>query len=88
MSVLIWAMVGVAIWHFSVFVPDRFWGGIVGAFVAAALGGVVSGFLLPSPGIPGDRPPGMNEVLWAVPGALLALVLCYLYGARREDRQP
>ena len=32
---LVWVMMGIAIWHFAVFVPDRFWGGIVGAFVAA-----------------------------------------------------
>ena len=32
MSMLVWVMMGIAIWHFMVFVPDRFWGGIVGAF--------------------------------------------------------
>lgn len=31
-------MVGIAIWHFAVLVPDRFWGGIVGAFVVAVPG--------------------------------------------------
>ena len=34
MSLLVWVMMGIAIWHFAVFVPDRFWGGIVGAFLA------------------------------------------------------
>ena len=38
MNLLVWVMMGIAIWHFAVFVPDRFWGGIVGAFGAAALG--------------------------------------------------
>ena len=38
MSILIWAMVGIAVWHFAVLVPDRFWGGIIGAFLAALLG--------------------------------------------------
>jgi hypothetical protein len=32
LSVLVWAMIGIAVWHFTVFLPDRFWGGIVGAF--------------------------------------------------------
>ena len=36
MSMLVWVMMGIAVWHFTVFVPDRFWGGIVGAFLAAA----------------------------------------------------
>ena len=40
MNVLVWVMMGIAIWHFAVFVPDRFWGGIVGAFVAAIVGAV------------------------------------------------
>ena len=43
---LVWVMMGIAIWHFAVFVPDHFWGGIVGAFVAAILGAVVIGLAL------------------------------------------
>jgi hypothetical protein len=30
-------------------VPDRFWGGIIGTFLAALAGGVATGFLLPLP---------------------------------------
>ena len=46
MNFLVWVMMGIAIWHFAVFVPDRFWGGIVGAFGAAAVGAVVVGLIL------------------------------------------
>ena len=35
MNFLVWVMMGIAIWHFAVFVPDHFWGGIVGAFIVA-----------------------------------------------------
>ena len=84
MSVFVWAMVGVALWHFAVLVPDKFYGGIIGAFLAAFGGGIVSGFLLPTPGVPLDNPPGVVEALWPIPGALLALVLSYVYGARHE----
>ena len=84
MSVLIWVMVGLAIWHFAVLVPDRFSGGIIGAFMAALLGAMASGYLLPAPGIPVDNPPGWGEALWPVPGSLLALSASYFYGARRE----
>jgi hypothetical protein len=38
-------MIGIAFWHFSVLVPDRFWGGIIGAFLAALAGALLSGFL-------------------------------------------
>jgi len=84
MSVFVWAMVGVALWHFAVLVPDKFYGGIIGAFLAAFGGGILSGFLLPTPGVPLDNPPGVVEALWPIPGALLALVLSYVYGARHE----
>ena len=46
MSMVVWVMMGIAIWHFAVFVPDRFYGGIVGAFLAAIVGSVVFGFLV------------------------------------------
>lgn len=83
-ALLVWVMVGIALWHFAVLVPDRFWGGIIGAFVAALAGGVLSGYLLPDPGFPSANPPGVTEALWAVPGSVLALVACYAYGAGRE----
>ena len=31
-------MMGLALWHFTIFVPDRFWAGIVGAFLGALFG--------------------------------------------------
>ena len=43
MAALVWFTVGVAIWHFTVFVPDRFWGGIVGAFLGAVTGAMITG---------------------------------------------
>jgi hypothetical protein len=52
-SVLVWAMMGIAFWHLAVLVPDRFWGAIVGAFLAAVARALLSGLLLPEPGVPG-----------------------------------
>jgi hypothetical protein len=49
LSVFVWAMIGIALWHFTVIVPDRFWGGIIGAFLAALAGALLSRVLLPSP---------------------------------------
>jgi hypothetical protein len=84
MSVLVWTMVGIALWHAAVLVPDRFWGGIVGAFLAAIAGALVSGFALPEPGVPTANPPGVGEALWAMPGAIAALLASYFYGARKD----
>jgi hypothetical protein len=86
-SVVVWVMIGIAVWHFAVFVPDKFWGGIVGAFLAALAGALLSGFLLPTPGIPSDNPPGVAQALWAIPGTLAALAASYAHGARRDQRR-
>jgi hypothetical protein len=90
MSVFVWVMIGVALWHLSVLVPDRFYGGIIGALLAATVAALVSGYLLPSPGIPPHNPPGISQALWPIPGSLLALFATYVYGVRRErpERTP
>ena len=80
-----WAMVGIAIWHFAILVPDKFTGGIIGAFLGALGGALVSGYVLPTPGLPAANPPGFAEGLWPIPGALIGLAALYLHGARREE---
>ena len=85
MSVLVWAMIGIAVWHFAVLVPDRFLGGIIGALLAALGGALLSGYLLPLPGVPGDNPPGYMAAFWALPGALLAMAVSYWSGSRRSQ---
>ena len=85
MSVLVWAMIGIAVWHFAVLVPDRFLGGIFGALLAALAGAMLSGYLLPLPGVPGDNPPGFMAALWALPGSLLAMAFSYRRGSRQPD---
>jgi hypothetical protein len=79
-------MIGVALWHFSVLVPDRFYG-VIGALIAAVGGALASGYLLRSPGVPPHNPPGLTEALWPIPGSIIALLATYLYGARRERAQ-
>jgi uncharacterized membrane protein YeaQ/YmgE (transglycosylase-associated protein family) len=85
MSVFVWIIMGIAIWHLAVLVPDRFYGGIIGSFIAAVGGALAAGFLLPQPGIPDHNPPGLAEALWPIPGAVFALVALYRYGVRREQ---
>jgi hypothetical protein len=86
MSVLVWTMMGIAVWHFAVLVPDRFAGGIIGAFLAATGGAIASGYLLPTPGIPSDNPPGIEAAVVALPGGLGAMAVSYLYGSRQGQR--
>jgi hypothetical protein len=84
MALLVWGMMGIAIWHFAVFAPDRFWGGIVGAFLAALVGAIVIGLLVQ--GFTGRDIDTTNigTALVAVPGAALGLAVSYGLGLRAE----
>ena len=84
MAIIVGLTTGIAIWHFTVFFPDRFWGGIVGAFLGAAAGALVTGALahLAMGEHVGDT--GIETVLFAVPGTLLGLAVLYVIGSRSE----
>jgi hypothetical protein len=85
MSMFAWVMMGLAIWHFTIWVPDRFWGGIVGAFVFAIIGSVIFGLIVNGFTIPGRNDTTIVSALEAIPGALIALGLCYFIGARKGN---
>jgi hypothetical protein len=82
MAAVVWFTLGVALWHFTVFVPDRFHGGIVGAFVGATAGAMVSGAIAQI--AIGDSI-GQTDVataLFAVPGTFIGLGVVYILGMR------
>jgi hypothetical protein len=89
MGALGWVMMGLSIWHFTIFLPDRFWGGIVGAFVGSLVGAVVVGLLIYSVKVSALRVPGLKAtdiavILYAVPGAMLGIAAMYFEGIRRS----
>jgi hypothetical protein len=84
MGLLVWVMVGLALWHFTIFLPDLFWGGIVGAFLGAVAGAVALGLLLHGLTVPGQDDTQLITALEAAPGAVLGVAAVYLVGARRE----
>jgi len=85
MSMLVWAMMGIAIWHFTVFLPDRFWGGIVGAFLGALAGAVIVGFAVNGFTVPGQDDTTLAAALEAIPGALAGIAVVYFAGARHGN---
>jgi outer membrane lipoprotein SlyB len=82
MAALVWFTLGVAIWHFTVFVPDRFWGGIVGAFIGSAAGAMVSGAIAQIAIGESIGQTDLATAFYAVPGALIGLGIIYLIGMR------
>ena len=85
MAALVWFTMGVAIWHFTVFVPDRFWAGIVGAFLGAVLGALFFGLLVNGFSVPGQNDTDVLTALQAVPGTLIGLAVVYFYGASQGN---
>jgi hypothetical protein len=88
MAIVVWVTLGIALWHFTVFVPDHFRGGIVGAFVGAILGSVVTGAIYQV--VTGDSL-GTTDIvtlLAAVPGCAAGLALVYFLGLREEEANP
>jgi ABC-type Fe3+ transport system permease subunit len=89
MGMLGWVMMGLAIWHFTIWLPDRFWGGIVGALVGSIIGSIIGGLIIyaikvSTLRVPGEKATDIGVVLYAIPGALLGMALVYLEGIRRE----
>ena len=84
MGLLAWAMMGLAIWHFTIWLPDRYWGGIVGAFVGSLIGAVLVGLILHGFSIPGPRHTHLLTALEGIPGSLIGIALIYFEGSRRE----
>jgi hypothetical protein len=84
MGILAWVMMGLAIWHFTIWLPDRFWGGIVGAFCGALIGGVLCGLIVNGFSIPNNSHIHVLTALDAIPGAVIGIAITYVEGIRRE----
>jgi hypothetical protein len=87
MAALVWFTTGVALWHFTVFIPDRFWAGIVGALLGAATGAMITGALAQIATGDSIGQTSIATVLYAVPGTLLGLAVIYAIGARQERQR-
>jgi hypothetical protein len=88
MAALVWVMVGIALWHFTIFLPDHFWAGIIGAFLGAVIGPLVFGFLIHGLTIPGESDTSLLSAIEAIPGALIGMGIVYWIGLRQERTHP
>ncbi|CAN5143739.1 hypothetical protein BH24ACT23_BH24ACT23_01460 [soil metagenome] len=84
MAVLVWFTIGLAIWHFTVFVPDKFWGGIVGALLGATSGAMISGAIAYIATGRGVGETDLLTVFYAIPGTLIGIAAIYALGSRSD----
>ncbi len=87
MAMLVWVMVGLAIWHFTIFLPDNFMGGIVGAFCGALIGAVVLGIIINGGSVPGESGTDLVTGVEAIPGAVIGLAAVWVLGTRQLSQR-
>jgi hypothetical protein len=84
MAILAWVMMGLAVWHFTIFLPDHFVGGIVGAFLAAVAGSVIFGLLVSGVSLPSRADVSVMTALEGIPGSVIGMGIVWVIGMRRE----
>jgi hypothetical protein len=84
MALLVWFTMGIALWHFTVFLPDHFWQGIVGAFVGAVLGAILFGLIAQEVAGRSLGDTDLGTALLAIPGVAIGLAIVYAIGRRQE----
>ena len=87
MGLLAWVIMGLAVWHFTIWLPDRFWGGIVGAFIGSIYRsdpGRAHHPRLLDPRYSGH--PHVITAIEGIPGSLIGMALIWVIGVRQEQR--
>ena len=88
MALFAWVMMGLALWHFTIFLPDHFWSGIVGAFLGAVVGSFLFGLLINGFSIPGQNDTNLLSAVEAIPGAVIGMAVVWFIGVRQEEAHP
>ena len=90
MALLVWFTMGIALWHFTVFLPDHFWQGIVGAFLGSVIGAIAFGAIVEIATGRGLGNTDLVTALTAVPGVAIGLAIVYAIGTplRAAGRVP
>lgn len=84
MGMLAWVMAGLAVWHFTIWLPDWAWGGIVGAFIGAVVGAAVFGFVVNGFSIPDENATTIITAFEGIPGAILGIAVMMGIGRNRS----
>ena len=84
MALVVWFTMGIALWHFTVFLPERFWQGIVGAFLGSVIGAVIFGLIVELISDKGLGDTSLVTALTAIPGTAIGLAVVWAIGVRQE----
>ena len=84
MALLVWFTMGIALWHFTVFLPDHFWQGIVGAFIGAVIGAIVFGAIVEIATGKSLGDTDLTTALIAIPGIVIGLAVVWAIGVRER----
>ena len=84
MALLVFFTMGIALWHFTVFLPERFWQGIIGAFLGAVTGAVVFGLIIQEASGKSLGDTDIGTALIAIPGTAIGLGVVWLLGVRHQ----
>lgn len=84
MALVVWFTMGLALWHFTIFLPDRFWQGIIGALLGSTIGAVLFGAVVQVLSGKGLGDTDVATALLAVPGVAIGLAVVWAIGARQE----
>jgi hypothetical protein len=84
MALLVWFTMGIALWHFTVFLPDRFWQGIVGALLGSTIGAVIFGAIVQTASGKSLGDTDLATALIAIPGVAIGLAVVWAVGVRTE----
>lgn len=87
MALVVWFTMGIALWHFTVFLPDHFWQGIVGALLGSTIGAVIFGAIVQIALGRGLGETDLGTALMAVPGVAIGLAIVFVIGERSEQQQ-
>jgi hypothetical protein len=87
MALVVWFTMGIALWHFTVFLPDRFWQGIVGALLGATIGAVLVGAVIQIALGKGIGETDLGTALIAIPGTAIGLAVVWALGVRQERQR-
>jgi len=87
MALLVFFTMGIALWHFTVFLPDHFWQGIVGAFLGAVFGSCIFGLIVFTASGRSLGDTDISTALLAIPGTAIGLAVVWAIGVRTERQQ-